>query len=98
MCKPPKDQQNENENENEKIHEKLWKEYYKTESKEYYKPENLWVGQKAIRKLFSKHWDFKEKNQILVSSTSVMASSYSTSKRYRTSTLSSYNPQSTPSI
>ena len=39
MCKPPKDQ-----NENEKIHEKL--------SEEYYKPEHLWVGRKAIRKLF----------------------------------------------
>ena len=39
MCKPPKDQ-----NENEKIHEKL--------SEEYYKPEHLWVGRKAIKKLF----------------------------------------------
>ena len=49
MCKPPK-----NQIENEKIqNEKLSKEeYYKTESKEYYKPVNLWGGQKAIRKLF----------------------------------------------
>ena len=39
MCKPPKDQ-----NENGKIHEKL--------NEEYYKPGHLWVGGKAIRKLF----------------------------------------------
>ena len=85
MCKPPKDQ-----DENEKIHEKL--------SEEYYKPETLMGGLKSYKKTISKHWDFKEKNKILVGSTSVMANLYSTSKRYRTSTLSSHNSQSTPSI
>ena len=42
---------------------------------------------KSYKETISKHWDFKEKNQILVGSTSVMANSYPTPKKYRTSTL-----------
>ena len=86
MCKPPK-----NQIENEKIqNEKL--------SEEYYKPEHLWVGRKAIKKLFQNTGISKKQNQISVSATNVIASSHSTSKRYRTSTLSSHNSKSIPSI
>ena len=65
---------NKNNNDEEKlIHEKL--------SEEYYKPENLWVGRKAIKKLNENTGvSKKKKNQILVSTTSVMASPYPTSK------------------
>ena len=83
MGKPPKDN-------DEKIHEKL--------SEEYYNPEHLWVGRKAIKKIIRKHWNFKEQNKILVGSTNIMPGSYSTSKRYRTSTLSSHNSKLTASI
>ena len=85
MCKPPK----------QKIRKKLSKEYYKnykTESEKYYKPVNLWVGRKAIKKLYENTGISKEIIQILVGSSSIMASSYPTTKRYTSSALSSYNP------
>ena len=72
------------------IHEKL--------SEIYYKPENLWTGRKAIRKLYEKTGMSKKKIKSWLAKTGTMAGAYSTSENYRSSALSGNDSKSVASI
>ena len=53
----------------------------------YYKPEHLWTGNKAIRKLHKETGLSKKDTRGLVMATSVLAGSYTISKEYKSPSL-----------
>ena len=53
----------------------------------YYEPDSLWTGNKAIKELHKIMSISKKRHQIMVSQTSTMASSYTTSKGNKSSSL-----------
>ena len=53
----------------------------------YYKPEHLWTGNKAIRKLHKETGLCKKRCKVLVSKASILAGSYTISKEYKAPSL-----------
>ena len=53
----------------------------------YYQPDSPWTGSKAIKELQKITSNFEKRQQIMVNQTNTLASSYTSSKRNKSSTL-----------